>query len=64
MMPYIIQIASGVIIALLAYKIGRIKERLKNAESKAETSQTIAEIAARPHSSASALRDRMRAGDM
>lgn len=61
---YVILAVSGAVIALLAYKIGQLKERLKNVEKRAEHNKTAAEVAARPHASADAIRNRMRKGEM
>lgn len=64
MTVYVILAVSGAVIALLAYKIGLLKERLKNVENQAEHNKTVAEVAARPHASADAIRERMRKGEM
>lgn len=64
MTVYVILAVSGAVIALLAYKIGLLKERLKHAENQAEYNKTAAEVAARPHASADAIRNRMRKGEM
>lgn len=64
MTVYLIAVAGAVIIAALAYKIGQLKERLNNVEKQAEHSKTAAEVAARPHASADAIRNRMRKGEM
>ena len=64
MTAYVILAVSGAVITLLAYKIGRLKERLNHAENQAEHNKTAAEVAARPHASADAIRDRMRKGEM
>lgn len=64
MTVYVILAVSGAVIALLAYKIGQLKERLKNVEKRAEHNKTAAEVAARPHASADAIRNRMRKGEM
>lgn len=64
MTVYVILAVSGAVIALLAYKIGHLKERLNHAENQAEHNKTAAEVAARPHASADAIRDRMRKGEM
>ena len=64
MTVYVILAVSGAVIALLAYKIGQLKERLKNVEKQAENNKTVAEVAARPHASADAIRERMRKGEM
>lgn len=64
MTVYVITLVSGAVIALLAYKIGQLKERLKHAENQAEQHKTAAEVAARPHASADSIRERMRKGEM
>lgn len=64
MTAYVIALAGAVVIAALAYKIGQLKERLKNVEKQAENNKTVAEVAARPHASADAIRERMRKGEM
>ena len=64
MTVYVIALAGAVVIAALAYKIGQLKERLNHAENQAEQHKTAAEVAARPHASADAIRNRMRKGEM
>ncbi|MGN0905346.1 MAG: hypothetical protein ACI4PW_09345 [Alphaproteobacteria bacterium] len=64
MTVYIILAVSGAVIALLAYKIGVLKERLNHVEKQAEHNKTAAEVAARPHASADTIRERMRKGEM
>lgn len=64
MTVYVIALVGAVVIAALAYKIGQLKERLKHAENQAEQHKTAAEVAARPHASADAIRNRMRKGEM
>lgn len=64
MTVYVIVAAGAVVIAALAYKIGQLKERLKNVEKQAKNNKTVAEVAARPHASADAIRERMRKGEM
>lgn len=61
---YVILAVSGAVIALLAYKIGQLKERLNYVEKHAEHNKTAAEVAARPHASPDAIRNRMRKGEM
>lgn len=64
MTVYVILVVSGAVIALLAYKIGQLKESLNHAENQAEYNKTAAEVAARPHASADTIRERMRKGEM
>ena len=64
MTAYVIALAGAVVIAALAYKIGLLKERLNHAENQTEHNKTVAEVAARPHASADAIRERMRKGEM
>ena len=64
MTVYVILAVSGAVIALLAYKIGQLKERLNHVEKRAEHNKTAAEVAARPHASADVIRNRMRKGEM
>lgn len=64
MTVYVILVVSGAVIALLAYKIGQLKERLNHVEKQAEYNKTAAEVAARPHASADVIRNRMRKGEM
>lgn len=64
MTVYVILAVSGAVIALLAYKIGVLKERLNHVEKQAEHNKTAAEVAARPHASADTIRERMRKGEM
>ena len=64
MTVYVILAVSGAVIALLAYKIGLLKERLNHVEKRAEYNKTAAEVAARPHASANAIRNRMRKGEL
>ena len=61
---YIIYAVGAVIVAALAYKIGQLKERLKNAEIKSEQNKNSAQIAARPHSLPADIRNRMHNGEM
>lgn len=64
MTVYVIVAAGAVVIAALAYKIGQLKERLNHVEKRAEHNKTAAKVAARPHASADAIRNRMRKGEM
>ena len=64
MMSYVLLFLSLTASYLMGYRIGRLKERLSHEEKQVHKNRLSAEISARPHSSASALRDRMRSDGM